>query len=73
MGVCNCSMFCCMLFYVHSSLAIILVGKRELVAVLGLSSWCLPHGAMALSAVCDCGFSLSYSQFLAEMILYGPL
>ena len=21
----------------------------------------LPHGAMALSAVCDCGFSLSYS------------
>ena len=27
-GVCNCSMFCCTLFYVHSSFAIILVGKR---------------------------------------------
>ena len=40
-GVCNCSMFCCMLFYVHSSIAIILMGKRELVALLNLSSWCL--------------------------------
>ena len=40
-GVCNCSMFCCMLLYVHSSIAIILVGKRELVAFLNLSSWCL--------------------------------
>ena len=41
MGVCNCSMFCCMLVYVHSSIAIILMGKRELVALLNLSSWCL--------------------------------
>ena len=41
MGVCNCSMFCCTLLYVHSSFAIILMGKRELVALLGLSSWCL--------------------------------
>ena len=40
-GVCNCSMFCCMLLYVHSSIAIILVGKRELIALLNLSSWCL--------------------------------
>ena len=40
-GVCNCSMFCCTLLYVHSSIAIILMGKRELVAVLNLSSWCL--------------------------------
>ena len=40
-GVCNCSMFCCMLLYVHSSIAIILMGKRELVALLNLSSWCL--------------------------------
>ena len=39
--VCNCSMFCCMLLYVHSSIAIILMGKRELVALLYLSSWCL--------------------------------
>ena len=34
-------MFCCMLLYVHSSIAIILMGKRELVALLNLSSWCL--------------------------------
>ena len=41
MGVCNCSMFCCTLVFVHSSIAIILMGKRELVALLNLSSWCL--------------------------------
>ena len=40
-GVCNCSMFCCTLPYVHSSIAIILMGKRELDALLNLSSWCL--------------------------------
>ena len=34
-------MFCCSLPYVHSSNAIILMGKRELVAVLNLSSLCL--------------------------------
>ena len=37
----NCSMFCCTLFYVHSSIANILMWKRELVALLNLSSWCL--------------------------------
>ena len=41
MGVCNCSMFCCTLLYVNSSVAIILKGKRELVASLNLSSRCL--------------------------------
>ena len=41
MGVCNCSMFCCTLLYVLSSIAIILMGKRKLVALLNLSSWCL--------------------------------
>ena len=41
MGVCGCSMFCCTLFYVHSSFAIILMGKRKLIALLNLSSWCL--------------------------------
>ena len=41
MGVCNCSMFCCTLLYVHSSNAIILMGMREMVAFLNLSSWCL--------------------------------
>ena len=40
----NCSMFCCMLLYVPSSFAIILIGKRELVALLSLSSWCLIIG-----------------------------
>ena len=41
MGVCNCSMFCCTLLYVHFSIAIILMGKRELIALLNLSAWCL--------------------------------
>ena len=40
-GVCNCYMFCCTFLYVHSSIAIILMRKRELVALLNLSSWCL--------------------------------
>ena len=41
MGVCNCSMFRCTSLYIHSSIAIILMGKRELVALLNLSPWCL--------------------------------
>ena len=41
MRVCNCSTFCFTLPYVHSSFAIILMGKRKLVALLSLSSWCL--------------------------------
>ena len=40
-GFYNCSLFCCALLYVHSSLATIAMGKRELVALLCLSSWCL--------------------------------
>ena len=73
MGVCNCSRFCCTLLYVHSSIAVILMGKRGLVALLGLSSWCLmmvefslPRSAMGLSAVCDCGISCSYSLFWVQ-------
>ena len=34
-------MVCCTLLYVHSSFAIIMMGKRELVAMLNLSSCCL--------------------------------
>ena len=34
-------MFCCTLLCNHSSIAIIMMGKRELVALLSLSSWCL--------------------------------
>ena len=48
-------MFCCTLLYVHSSFAIILVGKRELVALLSLSSWCLVVAVwlfLAVSWVC---------------------
>ena len=41
MGVYNCSKVCCTLLFVHFSIAIILMGKRELVALLNLSSWCL--------------------------------
>ena len=40
-GFCNCSLFCCALLCVHSSFAIISMGKGELVALLCLSSWCL--------------------------------
>ena len=40
-GVCNCLMFCCTLLYVHFSIAVILMGKGELVALIYLSSWCL--------------------------------
>ena len=34
-------MFCFALLYVHSSFAIILMGKRELVVLISLFSWCL--------------------------------
>ena len=40
-GSCNCSMFCCALLCVHSSIAIISMGKRELVTLPCLSSWFL--------------------------------
>ena len=52
MGVCNCSTFCCTLLYVHSSFAIILMGKRELVALLScLSSWFLVMAVWLFLAV----------------------
>ena len=38
-GFCSCSMFCCALLCAHSSFAIILMGERELVALLSLSSF----------------------------------
>ena len=40
-GFCNRSMFWCELLCVHSSFAIISIEKRDLVALLLLSSWCL--------------------------------
>ena len=57
-GVCNCS--CCTLLYFHSSFAIILMGKRELVALLSLSSWCLVIVVwlfLVVPWVCNCGIS----------------
>ena len=45
-------------FVVQCYVAIVLMGKRELVVLLCLSSWCLvalPHGVVGWSAVCDCG------------------
>ena len=40
-GVCNCFLLCCTVVYVHSSIAIILMGKRQLDGLLNFSSWCL--------------------------------
>ena len=51
------------LLCVHSSSAIILMGNKELVDLLCLSSWCLVivmallRGATGLSSVRDCGIS----------------
>ena len=49
-------MFCCTLLYVNSSIAIILMGKRKLVALLNLSSLGLVM-VEGLSAVCVGGIS----------------
>ena len=63
MGFCDCFMFCCALLRVHSSFAIILMGKRELAAFLFvflMSYDCcvaLSHDDTGLSAVCDSGIS----------------
>ena len=48
-------MFCFTLLCVHSSFAIILMGKRELVALVSLSSWCLVFVVWLFLAVpCVC-------------------
>ena len=53
MGVCNCSTFCCtlLILYVYSIFVIILMGKREPVALFSLSSWCLVMVVWLLLAV----------------------
>ena len=78
MRVCNCSMFCCTLLYVHSSIAIILMGKRELIVLLNLSFWCLvmverlflavPRGCLQFVIVVfpDHTHSLFLNSFFAE-------
>ena len=60
-GFCICYMFCCTLLCILSSFTIILMGKRELVALL-MSCFCycsvvLPHDAVGWSTVCHCGIS----------------
>ena len=50
-GVCNYSMFCCMLLYIHPSFAIILMGKRELVCLPGVS-WLMCGSSFAVPWVC---------------------
>ena len=44
-------MFCCTLLYAPSSFSIILMGQRELAALLSLSSWCLVMVVWLLLAV----------------------
>ena len=67
MGLCGCYMFCCALLCVHSSFAIILIGKRAscfaLFVFLVSRDCCvtLSQGTMGLSAACDCGIFWSYS------------
>ena len=56
----------CLLLYVHSSFAIILMGRRELVALFSLSSWCLMIFCMAL----PCSLWLWY--FLIILTIFVP-
>ena len=58
-------MFCCTLLYVHSSVAVVLVGRGGGagcfawdVFLVSRGGWAaLPRGAVGLSAVCGCGIS----------------
>ena len=56
-------MFCCTLLYVHSSVAVVLVGRGAgcfawFVFLVSRGGWAaLPRGAAGLSAVCGCGIS----------------
>ena len=76
-GVYVCSMFYCTLLYVPSSFAIIMMGKRELAAILNLSSWCLLIvfffalicGAMGLSAAGGCVFP-KHTHLLFDIFSY---
>ena len=74
MGFCICSMFCCTLLYVPSSFAIILTVKRELVALLSLSSWCLVIVVwlfLAMPLVCLQFVIVIYLDHIHLPILYG--
>ena len=64
-------MFSCTLLYVHSGVAIILMGVGEragcfawFVFLVSRGGWAaLPRGAMGLSAVCDCGFLIILTYY----------
>ena len=82
-GVCNCSMFCCTLLYDHFSIAIILVEKGELVALLDLSSWCLmvverlflmvPRGCLRFVIVVLPDHTHYYIEYKQQMIWFAHL
>ena len=63
-GFYNCPIFCCALLYVRSSFAIILIGKRELVALLSLSSWCLVIVVLLFLAVPSVCLQLAIVVFI---------
>ena len=59
-----------MYLYIHSSFAIILMGKREPVALLALSSWCLVGVVCAFLAV-PCVFVV-FPDYTYLLFLAGP-
>ena len=70
-------MLCWALFCVHSSFAIILVGKREMVALLYLSTRCsescvaLPCHATGLVAVYDCGILPDHTHLQFFLLMFN--
>ena len=70
MEFCNCYMFCCTFLYVPSSFAIILMGKRELVALLSLSSCCLVIVAWHFLVVPWVGLQFVIVVFLIKLTYY---
>ena len=59
--------------YVHFSIAIILMGKRELIALLNLSSWCLVMVERLFLAVTWCCLKFVIVVFLDHTILITSL
>ena len=72
--VCNCSMFCFTLLYVHSSIAIILMGKREswllcLICLPGVSWWLSGSSLRCHGVVC--GLWLWYFLIILTIFVYS--
>ena len=69
-------MFCCTLLYVNSSIAIILMGKRELIVLLNLSSWCLEMVEwlfLAMPRVCLRCVIVVFPDHTHLLFLHDPL